>query len=238
MQLSFVCARRAGLALATAMSVQCLAQTPSLDLHFDRTLTGAGGEAPLTGTGASYTRGYVESGLTCAAPLDLTYAAADNITAEEGTVEFWIRPGWAGSDGQTHVFLRWGQPVGGMIFMKDGGGYLRGIFNQYGSGGRPEVDVSVSAGAIQAQRWNHIAYTWSSSANALRLYVNGTLRNSDTIGFTLPSISAASFCVGSDFGGNFTNGAIDQLRIYSAARSGAEIAADIAADTALHPLLT
>ena len=223
---------------AAACCTTMLAQSPLLDLHFDHSLVGQAGQEPVTGIGASFTRGYVESGLICSTPLALTYAAADNISSTEGTLEFWLRPTWGSGDGQSHVFLRWGQPAGGMIFMKDGGGYLRGIFNQFGAGAHPEVDVSVVANVISTQRWNHIAYTWSSSSNALRLYVNGALRNSDTIGFTLPAINAAEFCVGSDWGGNFTGGTIDQLRIYSAARSATDIAADIAADTALHPLLT
>ncbi|MDX2118504.1 MAG: LamG-like jellyroll fold domain-containing protein [Planctomycetota bacterium] len=215
-----------------------LAQAQSLNLPFENSLQGASGQLPLTSAGATYDRGYAERGLVCADALDLTYAAYDTINATEGTIEFWIRPTWSGNDGQNHVFLRWGQSGGGMLFAKDSANNLRGIFNQYGGGGHPEVGIGYNIGSWASNRWHHVAYTWSTSNNAVRMYIDGVQRGSSSIGFILPAISDSMFRVGGDWGGSSANGTLDELRIYPAARTAAEIGADIAADTARHPLLT
>ena len=48
---------------------------------------------------------------------------------QEGTLEFWVRPTWAGSDGRARVFLKLGD-AGGILFCKDGANNLRSIFNR------------------------------------------------------------------------------------------------------------
>ena len=225
--------------LSSAVVSSAIAQSPLLDLRFEASMNGRDGELPTQQPlGTSFSRGYAELGASFAADSDLRYGAEGNILATEGTLEFWVRPTWNGNDGQTHVFLNYGLGGGGMIFMKDGAGNLRSIFNQYGPNGIPEMGVSFNVNSWAANRWRHVAYTWSSADHELRIYVDGTLRNTTSLTAYLPLVHDSNFTVGSSWASNQSLSTLDELRIYAAPRTGAEIAADYASDVASHPSLT
>ncbi|MFN9974826.1 MAG: LamG domain-containing protein, partial [Phycisphaerae bacterium] len=170
-------------------------------------------------------------------PTGRRYGAAGNILAGEGTLEFWVKPTWAGSDGQGHAFLHWGASGGGMIVLKDGAGNLRGIFNQYGVGGKPEMGVEFGVSSWSAGRWHHVALTWSSAALQTRLYVDGALKSTAALPVALPAIADDSFRVGGGWGGNESRSVLDEIRIYGTARTTAEIQGDDAQELTLHPSL-
>jgi hypothetical protein len=214
-----------------------IAAGQTLDLRFERSLLGQGGETPLAANGVTYGRGAVEWGGVFGDPTGLRYGAAGNILAGEGTLEFWVKPTWAGSDGQGHAFLHWGASGGGMIVLKDGAGNLRGIFNQYGVGGKPEMGVGFGVSSWSAGRWHHVALTWSSAALQTRLYVDGALKSTAALPATLPAIADDSFRVGGGWGGNESRSVLDEIRIYGTARTTAEIQSDYAQDLTLHPSL-
>ncbi len=214
------------------------AQATLLDLRFENSLLGQGGQAPIASTGVGFARGYAERGASFDATSDLRYASNGNILATEGTLEFWVRPTWSGNDGVTHSFLQWGSGGGGMVFMKDGAGNLRAIFNQFGPNGIPEMGVSRGVGAWAANRWHHVAYAWSNTAHELRMYVDGANETRVTLASNLPAIAAGDFRVGADDGPNQSLSTLDEVRVYGAARTIAQIAADYAADVARHPSLT
>lgn len=232
------CAVR-GVALAVLGSAIGLpiAAGQTLDLRFERSLSGQGGEIPAANEGVAFGRGAVEWGGVFGDATELRYPASSNILANEGTLEFWVKPSWSGSDGQGHAFLHWGASGGGIIVLKDGAGYLRGIFNQFGIGGKPEMGVGFGVSTWTAGRWHHVALTWSSSALQTRLYVDGVLKNTAALPDTLPSIADDSFRVGSAWGGSGASATLDEFRIYAAARTTAEIQSDYTQDLVLHPSL-
>ncbi|MCX6792865.1 MAG: prepilin-type N-terminal cleavage/methylation domain-containing protein [Candidatus Falkowbacteria bacterium] len=71
--------------------------------------------------------------------------------------------------------------------------------------------------------WNHYAGVANASLNSMTLYVNGVPRASTSNASV--GISSANIVIGSFAGSYFTNGSIDDVRIYNRALSAAEILA-------------
>jgi hypothetical protein len=100
-----------------------------------------------------------------------------------------------------------GRPVGGGIFS-----------GTYGE--------AYGRSNLAANAWNHLAATYDGTT--LRLYVNGTQVSSIArSGATATSSGALSFGGDALYGQNFS-GRIDDVRIYSAARTQAQIQTDMA----------
>ena len=195
-------------------------------LHFEDTLMGTQGETPVQSAGVTYTNGVLNRAAVFGSGNLVRYASAGNLSPTVGTLEFWVQPQWNGSDGQTHNFLKFGNNGGGMLFAKDGANNLRSIFNQYGVGGQSEKGVAVNVGNWQAGQWHHVAYTWTSAARSLELYVDGSRVAQYTFTGSLPNVSDPAFQIGADGGGNYANAALDELKISDVVRSAAEIATD------------
>ena len=228
--------------LCSVVGVCCVAaaasaQTPTLNLLFERSLAAADGTVPTASSGIRYARGFLDKGLLVAPGFELRYPAAASINATEGSIAFWIRPDWTGNDNDSHVFARWGTTGGGMIFLKDGANNLRSIFNQFGAGGLPETGVGVNIANWTFNTWHHVVFTWSSSARTVAMYVDGVFKSSAAFNFNLPSIAATEFSVGSDFGSSLAAGTLDQFRIYPAALTLPQVQAIYNADVPLAPTL-
>lgn len=214
----------AGLTLFPSLSHS---QTLSVDadttllLRMDGNLNGVQSQSPVTATGVQYVPGLAGQGANFVAGNNVRFAAANVINATEGTLEFWIKPNWAGSNRQDNVVLAWGG-AGGMLISKDGGGYWRLIANRY----RTEVSVSTSISGWQAGVWRHCAFTWSPTA--LRLYVNGQMLDERVLSQSLPAITDAQFQLGAE-GANALDAVLDELRISRRARTRDEIVASFAA---------
>jgi uncharacterized protein (TIGR03437 family) len=148
----------------------------------------------------------------------VVYSAVNNISAAQGTLEFWIKPNWNGNNQLSNYLLSWGT-TGGMLFGKDSLPNWRMIANRF----QQEQGVAVSASAWQAGVWKHAAFTWNSTA--LVLYINGSQVAQQVVTSSLPPVSATTFQLGSD-GTNVIDAVIDELRISNRARTASEIAAD------------
>ena len=193
-------------------------------LHFNNTLTGANGEAPVGSvSGISYDSGIFGNGAVFSASNKLQYARTDNIDSQTGTLEFWIKPQWNGNDGADHYVFALGV-AGGMLMGKDGGNYWKCLFNRYGAGGSPESGCGIPiSNDWEAGHWYHAAFTWD--ANYLKIYVNGELKNQQTLTAPLPSVLETNFYLGSDNGNAGVAAVIDELRISDIARTADEISA-------------
>jgi hypothetical protein len=233
---SFVLPSSAGILLVALGALSGFAAAPAraqvdantlLYLSFNNTLNGAQGETPTSASNISFVSGVSGQAAFMNSSSALTYAASGNISATQGTLEFFVRPNWNGNDNQEHTFLSWGGG-GGMLFSKDAANNLRGIFNRYGESNGPEVGVpGINASSWVAGQTYYLAYTWSNTTKEVQLYINGSLASSTTYVNNLPAVSASNFWVGSDLGAGFSplNGSLDELRISSTVRSTAEIQA-------------
>jgi hypothetical protein len=190
-------------------------------LHFNNSLVGAAGESPLQATGVGYGAGIFGNGADFPAGNRLTYAASGNITASQGTAEFWFKPSWSGNDSQDHLALTWGSG-GGILFGKDGGNYWRIIVNRYGLGGHPERGCGLYVGnEWHAGEWHHCAFTWSGVE--VQLYIDGVLRAHETVGYSLPAITASSLQIGGEGTSASLQGVVDEWRLSDSVRSADEI---------------
>jgi hypothetical protein len=149
------------------------------------------------------------------------------------TLEAWVNPasltGW-----QTILYKERPDPT-------DGGGMTWSLYSS--DRNAPPAVYGVLAGAtgnalwthatgtsmLPLNAWSHVAATFDGSA--LRLYVNGTLVNTLSLPGSLMT-TAGPLRIGGNapsipFGGQFFNGAIDEIRVYNRALSQADIQADM-----------
>lgn len=194
---------------------------------------GVDGETPVSAGGLAYADGVAGQGLDLLPGAQLHYAAAGNIGAAAGTIEFWLKPHWNGNDGQGHVALAWGT-WGGVLVVKDGADNLRLIINRWSDHGLPERGAGYNVGGWTAGQWHHCAFTWDNAE--VRCYADGVLRSGEAVGFTLPSPGNATFQVGAEGTGEALDGVIDELRISDVARTAAEIEASYLAGLAASSL--
>ncbi|MBL8040801.1 MAG: hypothetical protein JNM04_05590, partial [Chthonomonas sp.] len=211
--------------LAAVLGVVACAQdgNTTLLLHCNGTMNGAQGEVPMLSNGVTYEAGILANGAYLTNSNQVYYPRASNFDPREGTLQFWVKPKWAGNDNQGHVFLRHGG-AGGVLFAKDGGNYLRSIFNRYGVNGLPEAGVGINIDSWSANSWHNVAYTWSKTGKFLKLYVDGQLAASTTLTFNLPDVASTTFQIGADSTGDYANAVIDELEISNIARSDSYIA--------------
>lgn len=141
---------------------------PLLHVPFDGNPTGAAGETPDVTGGVSYAAGVFDQASVLAASGEVRYPATGNISATEGSVCFWIKPGWTTHDDQKKLEIRWGN-TSGMVFGVYGE-FVRVILNQYlneqGTGQRAD-------GAWADGLWHHLAFVWSDARIAI--YLDGTV---------------------------------------------------------------
>lgn len=151
-------------------------------------------------------------------------------TMSECTVELWIRPSDLSGGGFRTV----------LSFDNWSSGYLHFQFygNQLGFSvnGSSATDQILNSTTFNANTWYHVAAVYSATAKTLRWYVNGNLVETDTYTTALPIASGVPFRLGG-WNGNerFFSGNMDELRIWSVARSQAEIQANLNTEIASMP---
>lgn len=106
------------------------------------------------------------------------YAISDNINMEKGTLMFWFRPYWWGTDIENRYTLF-------VIWMERRGAYF--TFHRSFSAKHPTLlyaigEPGLGGGSIHTVRdfrrneWIHLAATWDAEANRFFLYLNGKAR--------------------------------------------------------------
>jgi len=120
----------------------------------------------------------------------------------------------------------------------EGYSWLAGIISKYHtnsangyllrlSGSAPYDEISfdgkeTSGLNLQLNKWYHIAAVNNNGSRTL--YVNGIeVPLYGTADFTFPTVNTDPLRIGSDYGGRYFTGTIDEVRIWNVARSGSEI---------------
>ena len=114
--------------------------------------------------------------------------------------------------------------------------------NKVEAGGRAPDSQSLQVEAtannsISPNTWYHIAAVIDYANDNVNIYLNGILQNSSgTVNFTNTATDNTASSYGSigaedDGSGNFFNGFMDEIKIYSSARTAAEVKADFTGET-------
>lgn len=143
---------------------------------------------------------------------NLTYPTASNMNKTNGTIEFWFKPNWNYSDGNSHYF--W-DSTGSRFLMYKSTGNFTAIYTN----GAP----AIAAWPINytADNWYHVAYTYTTQNQAL--YINGSLEYTDSGNYSITGIGDTLY-IGSRFNTvEQLNATVDELRLYDRALSASEV---------------
>jgi len=194
-------------------------------IHFNNNTDYVNYKAPAQSQGLTYLSNQIQDKAANFLGNDiLKFAAENTVDHLQGSIETWVKPSWFGNDGQSRIIFQWGG-AGGMLFEKDGGGYLKLIVNRYGSNSAGnEIGVAYNVNDWTPGIWHHVACTWND--DFLKLYIDGALVSTSTMPYTPPAISATNFNVGSINGVNVWTGQIDDMRFSKYTRLASEITAN------------
>jgi len=194
-----------------------------LTLHFDASFTGEQGEMPTQSSGVTFVSGINGQGVQVDGGDVLRYATAGNFNAHAGSIEFWIKPLWNGSDTTTRYFFSVGNNQ--LLLVKDGANNFRFFLKQDDS----EAFQGYNLGSWIANQWHHVAVTWSLPGR-MKTYFDGTLvidhaaSNQDLI-----SPIPADLFFGGNNGASPPTAVIDEFYLSDVPRSAQEIASRMVA---------
>lgn len=144
-----------------------------------------------------------------------------------GTVEFWFKPDWNGSDYTENKYLLNFKTTNSneqiyIYFYYSAGARLLVAKYQESSIVKRVIENSTIVNSIKAAQWYHIKYYWDHAANKAELYLNG-----ESIGQysgTMNALTSApdKLYVGSSSGGTSqADACIDDIKLYSRQHDGA-----------------
>jgi hypothetical protein len=136
------------------------------------------------------------------------------------TIEAWINPATVTPPYQVIVHK-------GNSSTENYGLYLKGdeVYFEWVNSGLESAETTLAN--LQADNWYHIAAVFNYSGSSLKLYVDGAENASSSPSANLLAGSTA-LEIGANNSANYFNGTIDEIAIYSRAKSADEIAADYA----------
>lgn len=199
---------------------------------FDAEQAGGSRTATTAGSPASV-KGRFSNAVGIKTDDKLFYPTLGNIDLSKGTIEFWTKTAWIGSDSSTHYFFEEGTSGSGgqrISLAKSSNNLFFSI--HYSDGDSKSVSIPLSSPDFEWSKdtWYFVAATWDFTAGNIVLYINSTQKNS--LG-SVPALSDSSpnFAVGSalyDSSNIFgADAIIDSFVIFNEARTQAEIASDM-----------
>jgi hypothetical protein len=138
------------------------------------------------------------------------------------TIEAWVKPAAAGTDWRTAVLKERGtNGLAYALYAADGSNKPpAGYINRNG----PDMKA-VGTSLLSLNTWTHLAATYDGST--IRLYVNGTQVGTKSAAGTISASTSPLRFGGNGPWGEWFNGLIDEVRVYSTALTAAEIATDM-----------
>lgn len=202
-------------------------------LHFDGSVVDALGTTPTRSGVLQYGTGVVRSALITGPGTQLVYPAVRRPGSIDGSIEFWVKPGWDDAPA-TNVCLveAIGAQGGGFILRAATTGSLQLAMrgdDPATPGTESEVEFTLESASIRwvAGTWHHVAATWSGSGSACTLFLDGGIVATTTSAVRLvePASGALSLAARPD-GTEPATVNLDELRISDIARDPNEIQRD------------
>jgi hypothetical protein len=151
--------------------------------------------------------------------IQIPYAQVNNVLAGKHTIEFWTRPVLQPTAGGKVLsnLARVNNLTSGMTFEYTDGKSISVVF---GDSSANWVNLRTNT-PLNLNEWNHIALTVEPNV-AAKLYLNGEMKDSVAFGHFIPN--QYNLALGkSTYYNNETVGMMDELRIWSRAKSAEEI---------------
>jgi hypothetical protein len=157
--------------------------------------------------------------------LSVADSAILNVGTGNFTVAAWVKPSGTSTD---RVINKWNGTLGWLMDINTGSGgagspgFLRLKMND----GTNNIDYFVNAGLVTGA-WTHVAATVDRTAKQLKLYANGTqigtTQSITALTGTLTNTAALGIGTIPSAVGNYYGGALDEVRLYSAALTQAQV---------------
>ena len=145
-----------------------------------------------------------------------------NSASDDLTIETWIKPSVFSSGSTQTLFAHTIEGEGSMRLEFENNKLRANLSN---ASCFYECPMSFTA-----DQWYHISVVYSKTGNAIQFYVNGALIHTATVS-SGPTILSSTFKLGSFNGAtNYFNGKMGSFKMYTSARTAAEIVADFTSD--------
>lgn len=186
-----------------------------------------GSPIPGISNGTLIENGLISKGMIVDSSDSLTYRTSSNFNKPKGTIEFWLKPQWNGSDIATRSFF---------VAWFDSSNYFKidtRIISNTKSIAFWTQSSGIQKGLIyapitlwNANEWHHIAVTWGPIGR--KLYLDGVLKSSDSYtGEALQTVLPVTFSVGAKQDATEqANSVIDELRLSNNQKTDQEILND------------
>jgi len=202
-------------------------------LHGDDSLLSTTGVAPVDAASIQYQPGRWGAAFAFAPGARLTYPRDGHLDISEGAIEMFVALRAPGRDPRyteaDNVLFQYMAPNGDWTGMVQTSG-PNGIIYAGGTVNGNWQSAYGSASDMrdwQAGEWHHLAFTWSASANRMKMYVDGTLTADTNEGHYVPPLATgAIFAIGGDVYGNSSNYLIDEIRVSGFPMADDQVRAD------------
>ncbi len=158
--------------------------------------------------------GRVAAGAVIAESTGLPFPLHRFLSREQGSVAFWLRINWDPAESATRSLLDLGRF--GKLYQWTGQDYLTFALYYHHLDEKHDYGCHASLADWGADRWKHVAITWSWPKQRRRLYVDGRLVDESPIR-RIPN-TITTFRIGRQAG------VADELCVYSSEIDGAEVA--------------
>jgi hypothetical protein len=141
------------------------------------------------------------------------------------TVEAWIN--FDSKTTQNQVLIRRYTDANNFYYMAV---MASGNFQSYRVAQGTTSNSFISLDSEEVDTWHHYAIVGDRTANTTKIYIDGILRDTNTLDATAFVWGATDMSIGSDenAGGNFMDGNIDDLKIWGTVRNQSQILSDMA----------
>jgi hypothetical protein len=206
----------------------------TLLLRLDGSLDGAGGEAPTQTAVVTYQPGILGNAAHFGDDGYARYAAAGNVAAAAGTVEFWFKPDWNTTDPGNHAFFSVGIPFNqSILFAFDDWADWAKLMVWGDNPDTPAVETNWERNFVfpinwQAGEWHHLAASWDMASRTMSMFIDGKLVQTRSDAPIISAFSTTELAIGGQVNAPANipaQAAYDEVRISSRARTPGEIAA-------------
>jgi len=162
-------------------------------LRFEGSFNGEDGEQGVA-NGPTFVTGHTGLGVLIDDSDTLYYQPEGNINPQQGNIELWLKPLWAGNDNQNHALLDVGNGWYNRICItKDAANNFRFIVWS------PDTEYGVSHNVSDwaPQEWHYVRVTWQ--GDTITLYLDGVLCDTRS-SVVMPSALVGRMYIGSSLG--------------------------------------